>query len=438
MTTKPRQLFSSRTTTVLTLIGVAVGLGNVWRFPYMMGRYGGSAFLFIYLAFTVLFAIPALTGEIALGRMTRKGPVGALSDAFGPRAGLPLGLLLLVTVLVADSYYVVVIANVAYSFWVGVSHGFSPAAQSDLQAGLSDMTLQYAISIGILAASLYVIYSGLKKGIERISTIFVPFFWLSTIALIIGALSLPGAFSKVETFLRPDFSAMRPVDFFAAMGQSIYSLGLGGTFMVVYGGYIANDTSIARTAIGTAAGNAGASLLSALFIVPTALVFGMNMTQGPRLIFETLPHLFHRLPFGDILGAAFLGGLIMVAFLSNVAALEVLYTGAEDLHVRHVTGGWRLLIIGALLAVLIIPSALRPSVIAYLDLIFGSGMQALGCVIAVIGLAWGLGRSATLNELFGTTLGRRRGVYFQWLRWAVPGILLLALAGYVYQSIATA
>ena len=91
-----------------------------------------------------------------------------------------------------------------------------------------------------------------------------------------------------------------------------------------------------------------------------------------------------------------------------------------------------------LLAVLIIPSAFHPSVIAYLDLIFGSGMQALGCAFAVIGIAWGLGRSATLKELFGTAAGRWRGAYFQWLRWAVPGILLLALAGYVYQSIAAA
>ncbi|HYW75394.1 MAG TPA: sodium-dependent transporter [Gammaproteobacteria bacterium] len=438
MTIKPRQLFSSRTATVLSLIGVAVGLGNVWRFPYMMGRYGGSAFLFVYLAFTALFAIPALTGEIALGRATRKGPVGALSDAFGARAGLPIGLLLLVTILVADSYYVVVIANVAYSFWVGVTHGFSPTAQSDLQAGLADGTLQYVIAIGILIISLYVIYSGLKKGIERISTIFVPFFWLSTVALIVGALSLPGAFAKVEAFLRPDFSAMRPVDFFAAMGQSIYSLGLGGTFMVVYGGYIARDTSIAKTAIGTAAGNAGASLLSALFIVPTALVFGMNMTQGPRLIFETLPHLFHRLPFGGVLGAAFLGGLIMVAFLSNAAALEVLYAGAEDLPGKQVSGGRRLAVIGVILAVLIAPSAFHPSLIAYLDLIFGSGMQALGCAFAVIGLAWGLGRSDTLRELFGAGAGRWQGAYYQWLRWAVPGVLLLALAGYVYQSIATA
>ena len=436
MTLRPRQLFSSRTATLLSLIGVAVGLGNVWRFPYMMGRYGGSAFLFVYLLFTAFFAVPALTGEIALGRATRKGPVGAFSAALGPRAGPPIGVLLLFTVLVADSYYMVVIANVCYSLWVGLAYGFSPAAQPTPQSGLASGAIQYPIAIGLLAVSLYVIHSGLRKGIERISTVCVPFFWLSAVALIVGALSLPGAVAKLAAFLHPDFSAMRPLDIFAAMGQSIFSLGLGGTFMLVYGGYVAESTSISKTAIGTAVGNSGASLLCAVFIVPTALVFGMNMTQGPTLIFDTLPHLFYRLPFGEVLGGAFLAGLIMMAFLSNVAALEVLYAGAEDLPSRAISGRLRLFFIGGLEALLILPSAFHPRFIAYLDLVFGSGMQALGCAFAVIALTWGLGRRATLNQLFGSTEGRWRGIYFQWLRWAVPGILLLTLAGYVYQAIA--
>lgn len=435
MVLKPRQMFSSRTATLMSLIGVAVGLGNVWRFPYMMGRYGGSAFLFVYLVFTAAFAIPALTAEIALGRATRKGPVGVFSEAFGARAGVPIGLLLLVTILIADSYYVVVIANVVYSLWVESMHGFGPSTYAALSAGLADGTIQYPIAIGLLAASLYVIHSGLKKGIERISTLFVPFFWLSALALIAGALSLPGAFAKLEEFLNPDFAAMRPMDVFAAMGQAIYSLGLGGTFMLVYGGYVADDTRIAATAIGTAIGNSGASLLSALFIVPAALVFGMNMTQGPTLIFDTLPHLFHRLPFGEWLGAAFLVGLIMVAFLSNVAALEVLYSGAEDLPGNRIRRGRRLLAIGAVEALLILPSAFYPHIIAYLDLIFGSGMQALGCAFAVIALAWGLGRSVTLNQLFGAVPRRWHRIYLRWLQWVVPGVMLLVLACYVYQAI---
>lgn len=433
MTLSPRKVFSSRTATVLSMIGVAVGLGNVWRFPYMMGRYGGSAFFFVYLVFTAFFAIPALTGELALGRATRKGPVGAFRAALGPRAGTAIGIVLLFTVLVADSYYVVVIANVAYSLWAGLAHGFRPVSLPALRAGLASGTIQYPIALGLLAASLYVIHRGLRHGIERASKLFVPFFWMAAAALIIGALSLPGAFAKVGVFLHPDFSAMKPLDVFAAMGQAVFSLGLGGTFMLVYGGYVAKDTSIPATAVLTAVGNSGASLLTALFIVPAALVFGLNMTQGPTLIFDTLPRLFHRLPFGEALGGAFLAGLVMVAFLSNVAALEVLYAGADDLPGIRARGGGRLLLIGALEAVLMLPSAFYPRVIAWLDLVFGSGMQAVGCALAVTALTWGLGERATLEEILGSTRGPWRRLYFQWVRWAVPGALALALFAYLYQ-----
>jgi len=434
MALKPRQLFSSRTATVLTMIGVAVGLGNVWRFPYMMGRYGGSAFLFVYLAFTAFFAVPALTGELALGRATRRGPVGAFRAAFGPRAGLAAGLLLLFTVLVADSYYVVVIANLAWSLWAGLAHGFGPSTLPALNAGLASGPLQYAIALGLLAASLYVIHRGLRGGIERISKFFVPFFWLAAAALIAGALSLPGAFAKVAVFLHPDFAAMQPLDVFAAMGQSVFSLGLGGTFMLVYGGFMADDTGIPGTAVLTAIGNSGASLLAALFIVPTALVFGLDMTGGPTLVFDTLPRLFHHLPFGEVLGGAFLAGLVMVAFLSNVAALEVLYAGADDLRRGGAGGPPRLVVIGLLEAVLMVPSAFYPRSIAWLDLVFGSGMQAVGCALAVAALTWGLGRRTTLEQIFGSAEGRGRRLYFHWVRWAVPGALALALFAYLYEA----
>ena len=435
MALTPRQLFSSRTATVLSMIGVAVGLGNVWRFPYMMGRYGGSAFLCVYLAFTAFFAIPALMGELALGRATRKGPVGAFRAALGGRAGLPIGLLLLITVLVADSYYVVVIANVAYSLWAGAAHGFGPAALPALRAGLADGAIQYPIALALLAASLYVIHRGLRSGIERISKLFVPFFWLVAAVLIVGALSLPGAFARLGEFVHPDFAALKPAEIFAAMGQAIFSLGLGGTFMLVYGGYVADDTDIPATAVLTAVGNSGASLLTALFVVPAMLVFGLNMTQGPTLIFDTLPRLFHRLPYGALLGGAFLAGLVMVAFLSNVAALEVLYAGADEVPGVNLGRGRLLLAIGALEALLMLPSSFYPPVIAYLDLVFGSGMQAVGCALAVIALTWGLGKRTALAQIFGSETGAWRHLYFQWLRWAVPGALVLALCAYLYQIV---
>ena len=120
-----KKQFSTQLATVLTMVGVAVGLGNVWRFPYMMGKYGGSAFLLFYLLFTLLFALPALTAELSLGRETQNGPYGAFRQAVGDKIGKPIGYLLLITILIASSYYVVVIANVAYAALFSISTGFS-------------------------------------------------------------------------------------------------------------------------------------------------------------------------------------------------------------------------------------------------------------------------------------------------------------------------
>ena len=179
-----REIFRSPLTTVLTMVGVAVGLGNVWRFPYMMGQFGGSAFLIIYLVFVVAFATPALTAEWALGREARRGPLGAFRAAFGPR-GTWIGAVLLATVFIANSYYVVIVGNVTYTAAFGMGIGFSsdnlPAYQTGLEAG----RLQAAFALFVIGLAMIVLYRGLTKGIERISTLFVPAFGIVVVVLII-------------------------------------------------------------------------------------------------------------------------------------------------------------------------------------------------------------------------------------------------------------
>lgn len=431
----PRQFFSSRAATVFTMIGVAIGLGNVWRFPYMMGRYGGSAFLIVNLVFTLFFAIPAATAEWALGRATRQGPLGAFRAAFGRRPGTVVGIALLITVLVADSYYLVVIAQVVYTAWFAFAHGFGPGQMAAFQASLGNGVIQYSIAIGLLVATLVVMRLSLRRGTEFISKIFVPFFWLTALFLVIGALRLPHAMHYLAIFLQPRFDAMTPRSVFAAVGQAVFSLGLGGTFLLIYGSYLRDDTPLPQTAVLTAIGNSGASLLAALFIVPAILVFGLNMAAGPTLLFLTLPELFHRLPAGEWLGGAFLIGLAMVAFLSNIAALEVFVGGSGDLQQARLGRGRLLIITGVAEALLMLPSSFYPQTIAVLDLVFGSGMQALGSALALLALAWGLGRERALTQIFGAVGGCWRRAYFYWIGVVIPAVLFLVLAGFVYDAL---
>ena len=428
----PRPVFSSRTAAVLSMIGVSVGLGNVWRFPYMMGQHGGSAFLCVYVVFVLAFAIPALTAEWALGRATRKGPIGALREACGPLAGTLAGGLLMLTVTVTVSYYLLVVGQVAFTAFMSIFRGFESDGIASLKAGLGNGPLQYGIGIGVLYAGLFVVHRGLRRGIEAASVVIVPLFGAVIVYLVCHALALPGAMEAVAAFLEPDFAALGPTEVFAAMGQAIFSIGLGGTLMLTYGSYLADTAPIPRDAVLTGLGDTSASLLASLFLVPAILVYGLDMSAGPGLLFDTLPTLFDRLPGGELLGSLFLLALALIAFLSAVAALEVIVAGfaASDLPRLRLTRGRIIAGLAVVETALMLPSALDPAMIGRLDLVFGSGMQVLGSALAVLALTWGLGREATLTQIFGGRRGRARMLYVHWLRWAVPGALLLVLLNY--------
>ena len=428
----PRPVFSSRAAAVLSMIGVAVGLGNVWRFPYMMGQYGGSAFLCIYVAFVLLLAIPALSAEWALGRATRKGPIGALREAFGPLSGTAAGGLLMLTVTITVSYYLLVVGQVGFTAFMAVFRGFDAHGIAALKAGLGNGPLQYGVGLGVLYAGLYVVHRGLRRGIEAASILIVPLFGAVIVYLVFHALALPGALEAMAAFLAPDFAALGPAEVFAAMGQAVFSIGLGGTLMLTYGSYLADTERIPRNAVLTCLGDTSAALLASLFLVPAMLVYGLDMSAGPGLLFDTLPELFGRMPAGGLAGSAFLLALALVAFLSAVAALEVIVAGfaATDLPGLRLTRGLVIAGLAVVETALMLPSALDPALIGRLDLIFGSGMQVLGSALAVLALTWGLGRETTLTQIFGGRRDRACLLYVHWLRWAVPGVLLFVLLNY--------
>jgi NSS family neurotransmitter:Na+ symporter len=414
------------------MVGVAVGLGNVWRFPYMMGQYGGSAFLVVYLVFVLVFAIPAVTAEWSLGRYTRHGPLGAMEHAFGP-LGRWIGYLLVLTVLIANSYYVVIVGNVAFSAAFAMYTGFTPETIPLYTDKLGDGSLQAVVALLMIAAAMWVIHRGVAKGIERISRLFVPLFGVMIITLIVMALNLPGAVTHLLAFLEPDFSQLTPTSMFAALGQAFFSLSLGGTFYLIYGSYLRDDENIPKTAIATGIGDASAAILASLFIVPTVLALGLNMQAGPSLIFETLPRMFSEIPAGRFIGVAFLIGLWMMAFLSTVAAFQVIVAALTDSFNFSLTKA--ALLVGGVEAVLMLPSAVNPEIIGTLDLIFGSGMQMLGSGLTIIALLWGCDKAIAATQIFGGRTDGFRRIYLLWLKWAVPATLGVMLVLYIADSL---
>lgn len=430
-----REHFSSELSTLLTMAGAAIGLGNVWRFPYMMGSYGGSAFLLVFLFCTVFFAIPAVMGEWALGRHTRHGPIGAFSAALGPKLGRVIGYSLVITVIIANSYYLVVIGNIFYSAYFAITQGFDSQSIPVFQQNLSNGSLQYGVSCILLLAAIFTVYKGLRNGIEVVSKLFVPFFFLTMLYLIFAAFQLPGASEQMLVFLTPDFGQINSEVIFTAMGQAFFSMGLGGTYILIYGSYMNASSSLPKQALFTAFSDTSAALLAGMFIFPVCLVLGFKLDTGPNLIFVTMPALFEQMPGGQILGAFFLLALSMVAFLSAIAALEVIVGGLSDSGDIPLSRKKIVIIIGIIELLLMVGPAMRPEIIGTLDLIFGSGTQVLGSCLALIALTFGFKKSITLKQVFGKEKGLIPRIYFFWIHWVVPCVLLLVLISFIFDAI---
>lgn len=421
-----RQQFTSGLTAIITMAGAAIGLGNIWRFPYMMGSYGGSAFFLVYLIFVVLLAIPALSGEWALGRRARGGTISAFVLAFGPGYGRVVGYLLTASMLLSSSYYLIVIGNVGYMAWFSTAIGFSDADSPVFLQDLSNGPLQYYLSLLVLLAILWVAYKGLNDGIERVSKLFVPFFFLVILYLIFITFRLDGAVEKMGLFLQPDFSKLTAKSIFAALGQAAFSVGLGGTIMVIYGSYLRQESSLIKGACATAVLDTSAALLASLFIFPTILVFGISPEAGPTLLFETLPHLFMQMDGGRVIGSFFLIALFLMAFLSGLAALEVVIGSlSDDGEFNGLTRNRTLVIFGTIEALIMLLPALVPDAIAIMDLIFGSGMLALGSALALIGLTWCMNKATAMSQLGE---GQISHWLYYWLRWVVPFVFLAIIA----------
>ncbi len=419
-----RAVFGSAWGVVLTTAGAAIGLGNVWRFPYMMGEYGGSAFLVLYLVLVAAFGIPALMAECALGRHTRRGPVGAFHRAGMPGATLWSGLLL-VTIVMAGAYYGVVLAQVlgqGMRFGFAALGGTTPAGEPHFATSM----LWVLATIGLTCVT---IVAGLRRGIERVSVFGLPLFFAVLIGLIVYVLGQEGAMEGLRQFLRPSVDDLRPTTALAALGQAVFSLGLGGTLMVIYGSYLREHDSIPRVAIGTASADVGAALLAGMLVVPAVFAVGVPLDSGPGMLFVTMPRVFDDMPSGNAVGTTFFIGVFLVGLLSLVAAYEVVVGAAEDVL------GWSrakgLVVFGVLELVLSVPAVLSVRYLVWSDLIWGTTMMPVGSALAVVAMVWFVRRAQVIEEI-----GRRSRMpvtpfLLFWLRFVIPlGIAVILAYGW--------
>jgi len=401
----------------------------------MLGQNGGGAFLLVYLVFMLLLAIPAITSEWILGRHTREGTVGAFRRVFGTRAGTLVGYAIVVSVFVALSYYALVVAQVIYSGYFALAHGYRDETLATYGAQVNDPRVMLGVGAATVIVAAGIIIRGLKRGIEAASKLLVPVFAVISVYLVVVALRLPGATGLLINYLKPDFSQITSGVLFAAMGQACFTLGLSGSIGIAYGAYLRDQEKLLPTAVATAGMDTAAALLASLFVIPAVLVFGLDMAGGPGLLFDTLPRLFAVMPGGRALAAAFLIAWSFVCLLSIMAPLEAIVKGLEKNAGLQISRRNLIIVISTALIVVMAPIAYNPAWIGPLDLVFGSGMFMLGALLAVIGAAWGLERHVLVLQLSGERNTKRHGQVILWLRWVVPLALASILFGHVISAL---
>lgn len=315
-----RPNWSSRLTFILAAIGSAVGLGNIWRFPYIMGQNGGAVFLVVYLFLILTICFVPLMAELALGKITQKECVGVYEKISSKLKFF--GYLNPITGILISSFYFVVggwIINYIFksltNFKITDFSGyFSSFVQDNIQVPI--YTLLF------LFACIFFTARGVKKGIEFANNVLMPLFAILLIGLIIFSLTLPNAHLGLEYMFKPDFSKVNGHMLLSALGQALFTLSIGMGALLTYGSYIKEDKGIAKSAYTIIFSDTAFALLAGIMIFPAIFSFGLEPGSGAGLVFVTLPYIFSQLPHGNLFALAFFMLLFAAALTSGISILE--------------------------------------------------------------------------------------------------------------------
>ena len=333
LTTK-RSSFTGKIGFVLAAAGSAVGLGNIWRFPYLAAKYGGGIFLLVYVALAVTFGFVLMMAEIAIGRKTGKSAIGAFA-ALDKRFTFVGWLTALVPAIILPYYSVIGGWVMKYIFGFVTGDGANMATDtyfSDYIGNVGEPILWFGLFILITAV---VVFFGVEKGIEKVSKVMMPILIAFILFIVIYTLcTLDGALDGVLYYITPDFSKFSVMTIVAALGQLFYSMSLAMGIMITFGSYMKKDISIEKSIHQIEIFDTGIAFLSGLMIVPAVFAFSGGdeaaLGKGPSLMFVTLPKIFETMPGGDIIGALFFIMVFFAAITSSISLMETIVSIVMD------------------------------------------------------------------------------------------------------------
>lgn len=327
MTNNNRVTFGSKLGVILATVGCAVGLGNIWRFPYMAGSNGGAAFLLIYIVCILLLGLPVMITEFFIGRHSRSNAAGAFKVmAPGTKWSLIGYNGVLAAFLILGFYSVVAGWTLEYivQAFSGTLTGKTVAAfKLDFENFSTGIIRPIGWTVAFIALTHFIIISGVKKGIERASKVMMPLLFLILVALCIRSVTLPNAEKGLLFLFRPDFSKITSSVVLSAMGQAFFSLSIGMGCLITYSSYFKKDTNLQNTALQVTLLDTLVAILAGVMIFPAVFSFGIAPTAGPELVFITLPNVFEQLPLGWLWSAIFFILLALAALTSTISLHEV-------------------------------------------------------------------------------------------------------------------
>lgn len=443
-----RGLWTSKIGFIFAAAGSAIGLGNIWRFPYVTGENGGATFVFIYIFFILVIGLPIMISELTIGRKTRKNPFGAFK-MLKPRGFWKLagGLGVITGTLILSFYSVIAGFTIGYIFLIlsGKFKLITEVAQSaEIFKDFSSNPINtLGLSILFIMLTGLIVIKGISKGIEKWSKIFMPMLLVLLLLLVFRSVTLEGSLKGLEFYLKPDFSKLSVSTFIQALGQALFSLSLGGGGMMTYGSYLSKRDHLVSSAGYIAGFDTMIAILAGLIIFPSLFAMGGDPEGGPGLIFITLPSLIMRMPGGIVFGASIFLLLTLAALTTTISLLEIPVAYLVD------EIGWSrkkaTILASFIVFLLATPSALSLGAsewfsrmpflnVGFMDfivIVFANYALVIGAfLIAVfVGYSWGIKPALQEIELFNNIFQYKK-IWIFLLKYICP-LAILSILGYM-------
>lgn len=436
---------------VLAAAGSAVGLGNIWRFPYLAASYGGGIFLLIYILLVVTFGYTIMISEIALGRKTGLSPIGAY-QALAKKYSF-IGMIAVFVAFIILSYYSVIGGWVIKYFYEFVAGHSNALAGESYFGGFIGETWSPILWLFLFMALTYlVVVNGVEKGIEKVSKVLMPILVVLSIAIAIYSATLPGAMEGIKYLFIPHLSQFTPMTLLAALGQMFYSMSLAMGIMITYGSYLQKKDDLNKCVKRIELFDTGIAILAALMIIPAIFSFSAgdsavleaNLNKGPGLMFVTLPKVFDSMPFGGVVGAAFFLLVFFAALTSAISLMEsVVSTLGDKWKLRR---GPATAIVAGAAFLLGIPSSLGNGAwasftilgmdfLTFFDFITNAVLMPIGAFLTCLFVGYVVGVQTISDEVKISSQFKREAMYKIMVKYVAPICILAILISSVLEGL---